>query len=84
RYEIYRPNSDIIPQLEVQHNIRMENSPAYASLLDRISKYEESRNHKEISLMESKRREERKKEEKSEDESESESEEEQPDSKNHV
>lgn len=63
-YDVYRPNSDIIPELEVQHEIRMDTSAAYSTLLDNISKYEESKNHKKISLMESKRREELKKEDK--------------------
>ena len=64
QYDVYRPYSNVIPELEAQHNIRMDKSPEYASLLDNISKYEESKNHQKISLMESKRREERKKEEK--------------------
>lgn len=63
-YHVYRPYSDVIPELEVQHNIRMDKSPEYAGLLDNISKYEELKNDKKISLMESKRREEQKKEEK--------------------
>jgi len=81
-YDIYRPTSDIIPQLEVQHNMRMENNTDYAALLDKISKYEESKNHKEISLMESKRREERKKEGKSEKKPEADEEEADADAEN--
>jgi carboxyl-terminal processing protease len=79
QYEVYRPYSDVIPQLEAQHNIRMDKSPEYASLLDNISKYEESKNHNRISLMESKRREELKKEEKD-----SEPEEEDPEADNPI
>lgn len=63
QYDVYRPYSDVIPELEVQHSIRMDKSEEYATLLDDISKYEQSKNDKKISLMESKRREERKKEE---------------------
>lgn len=79
QYEVYRPYSDVIPQLEAQHNIRMDKSAEYASLLDNISKYEESKNHNRISLMESKRREELKKEEKD-----SEQEEEDPEADNPI
>ena len=77
-YEVYRPYSDVIPQLEAQHEIRMDKSAEYASLLENISKYEETKNHKKVSLMESKRREERKKEEKDPDTDEDESETENP------
>jgi carboxyl-terminal processing protease len=77
-YEVYRPYSDVIPQLEAQHEIRMDKSAEYASLLENISKYEETKNHKKVSLMESTRREERKKEEKDPDTDEDESETENP------
>lgn len=81
QYEPYYPKSDVVSQLATQHQMRMENNPQYASLLDKISEYEESQNRKKISLMESKRLEERKEEEKSDAESE---EEEQPETSNHV
>jgi carboxyl-terminal processing protease len=81
RYHIYGLNSDVIPQLAQQHKIRMENSPEYDEIIEKISEFEESKNHKKISLMESKRREELKKEE-SDDESENE--EDDPDSQSEI
>lgn len=81
RYHIYGLNSDVIPQLAQQHKIRMENSSEYDEIIEKISKFEESKNHKKISLMESKRREELKKEE-SDDESENE--EDDPDSQSEI
>lgn len=63
RYQIYGLNSELIPQLVQQHNLRMENNPDYDKIIDKISEYEESKNHKKISLMETKRRQELNKEE---------------------
>ena len=63
RYHVYGLNSDLIPQLVQQHNLRMENNTDYDKIIENISEYEESKDHKKISLMESKRRQELNKEE---------------------
>jgi carboxyl-terminal processing protease len=71
QYSTYGLNSDVLPLLVEQHNIRMENSPQYSEVLEKISDYEEKKSEKQVSLMESKRQAEMDKEEKQEKESDS-------------
>jgi carboxyl-terminal processing protease len=50
KYELYSNIGELIPQLEIRHNLRISEDPQYAVLLESMVEFEKNKNKTEISL----------------------------------